>query len=120
MSAIFASLLAVLGPLIGQALQALLQMLIDKWKAKPATAAILADANTPEKLHAAVPRLRELVASDFDGPLNWWKRRQFNRLMDSMQKKPVTDAVFDHMVMTGAVQGEPTGVAFIDVLDAVQ
>ncbi len=120
MSAFLAALLAAIGPLLIEALQALLKSLLDKWKQKPEAAAILAEANTPEKLHAAMPKLLDIVAGDFGGPLNLVKRLRFNRLKARLEKRPVTDAVWDHMILNSGMAGEPTGVSYIEVFDAVQ
>ncbi len=116
MSAFFAALMAVLGPMLAQLLQSLLKALIDKWTKKPETAAILDACNTPEELHAAVPRLRALVDNDFKGI----RRVRMQHVLNRLERKPVTDAIWDQMVTSGAKSGPLTNVPHAAVMAAIK
>lgn len=111
------SLLTAIGPLLAQAIQAILQHLIDGWSKNPAAAAIVEAAKTPEALHAAMPKLLDTVDTSAMGFL---QKRRFGRVRAALEKPAVANAVWDHMLYAGAVDGEPTGVKFSDILDAVQ
>ncbi len=109
MGAFIAALLTIFGPLLAE----LLKKLIDNWKKKPETAAIIDSCNTPAQLHAAMPQLQDLSPSIFKGIKG-------RRLKHILNRKPITDAVWDQMVTSGAKQGALTNVPHVDVLEALQ
>lgn len=110
------ALLNSLLPIIGDALKAIVQHLIDGWLKNPAAAAIVEGVTSPDELHAAMPKLLDSVDTS---KMNFIQRLRFRNVRGKLESRAVSDTVWNHLLYAGTVDGSPTGVTNAQLFEAV-